>query len=117
MSAQPSAFVIEQQARLSICICHFDSHHFDRDLIALKAWLLNLPPSTRLFLKFRNCGLTDRSFDLIFDSLSRMATLICALDLSDNKLTSRSASKLIILLETCKNCQQWELSGLHLQDR
>jgi len=88
-----------------------------RDISALSAWLLNLPPSTRLFLKFRNCGLTDRSFDLLFDALVQTVSLIHALDLSDNKLTSRSIAKILALMETCKKCQQWELCGLHLQDR
>jgi hypothetical protein len=88
-----------------------------RDLTALSAWLSHLPSSTRLFLKFRNCGLTDRSFDVLFEALSKAASLIHALDLSDNKLTSRSTGKILTLLETCKKCQQWELSGLHLEDR
>lgn len=85
--------------------------------MTLSAWLLNLPPATRLFLKFRNCGLTDRSFAVLFDPLSQKTSLIHALDISDNKLTSRSTGKILKLLESCKKCQQWELCGLHLQDR
>ena len=119
MLAESPAFIAEHEVKiqtyetLTLLIFFF----VYRDISALSAWLLNLPPSTRLFLKFRNCGLTDRSFDLLFDALVQTVSFIHALDLSDNKLTSRSTGKVLALMESCKKCQQWELCGLHLQDR